>query len=400
MRTEVAIVGAGPAGLIAALELARNGIKVKVFEEHPEIGRPNHCAGVLSVEGLHSLGIEPSLKFLQHEIRGGTVFSPDGTGIRVAVSRTRAYVVDRAAFDRHLAETAVDAGVEIETNHRIREFLVEDGRVAGLRGEENIGASIVIDAEGAAGGLARKMGLPIPQGGVLAGINVDVTDVELEPNLVEVWLGERLAPGLYAWIIPTGEGEARCGLGCTKGDAFNLLRGFLERRFDLTECGAPRRWSLLTGGPVRRTFTGGLLVVGDAAGQTKPTTGGGVILGSLCAMDAAETALEALEAGDFSADFLQCYERRWRKRLGKEFSSMLRARGFLNKIPDDRMDRIFASLKGAGLEEALKGFVEEGDMDLQSGVIRTALTDPGLLRVLAGSMGRLAFAELQGLFNL
>jgi len=140
-----------------------------------------------------------------------------------------------------------------------------------------------------------------------------------------------------------------------------------------------------------------MLLVGDVAGQAKPTTGGGVILGGLCAMEAEKTVSESLEEEDHSADFLSIYEERWRGALGKEFSSMLGLRRFVNGIPDDRMDRIFASLKGAGLEPTLESFVEEGDMDMQSGVIRKALTHPGLLRVMAGSLGRLALGELREL---
>lgn len=400
MRTEAAVVGAGPAGLIAAREIARKGFTVKVFEEHHEIGEPNHCAGVLSVEGLMRLDIDPDPSFIRHEIRGGTIFSPDGTSIRIADSRTRAYVVDRINFDRHLAGRALDSGAEIETDARIRGLLVEDGMVKGVRGDTGVEADVVVDAEGASGALAVMMGLNRPEDGVLAGVNADVPDAEPEANMVEVWLGEDLAPGLFAWVVPTGGGAARCGLACSEGDAFERLRLFMERRFDSQECREAVRWPVLTGGPIARTYADGLLLVGDIAGQTKPTTGGGIILGGLCAIEAAGTAAEALEAGDSSASFLSRYEMRWRGSLGKEFSSMLRARRFLNGVSDDQMNRVFASLRGAGLEPALKSFVEEGDMDLQGGTIRSALTHPGMMRALIGGLGRLAFAELKALFNL
>lgn len=400
MRTEAAVVGAGPAGLIAAREIARKGFTVKVFEEHHEIGEPNHCAGVLSFEGLRRLDIDPDPSFIRHEIRGGTIFSPDGTSIRIADSRTRAYVVDRAIFDRHLAGMALDSGAEIETDVRIRGLLVEDGMVTGVRGDTSVEADVVVDAEGASGALARSMGLHRPENGVLAGVNADVPDAEPEANMVEVWLGEDLAPGLFAWVVPTGEGAARCGLACSEGDAPERLRLFMERRFDPQECSEPVRWPVLTGGPIARTYADGLLLVGDVAGQTKPTTGGGVILGGLCAIEAAVTAAEALEAGDSSADFLSRYERRWRGSLGKEFSSMLRARRFLNGLSDDQVNRVFASFRGSGLESTLKSFVVEGDMDMQGGAIRSALTHPGMMRALIGGLGRLAFAELKALFNL
>jgi geranylgeranyl reductase family protein len=400
LRTEVAVVGGGPAGLIAARELASKGVQVKVFEEHSKIGIPNHCAGVLSIEGLKRIGVEPNLNFLMHEIMGGTVFAPDGTRIRITGNRTRAYIVDRSIFDRQLAETAMDAGAEIERNHRIRNFILEDGRVIGVRGDLSVEASIVIDAEGASGTLARKVGLPRPVDGVLVGINVNVPDAQLEPGMVEVWFGENLAKGLFAWAVPAGKNEVRCGLATQKGDTMELLRGFIKKRFGHTECGEPASWPVLTGGPVDRTHSDGLLLLGDIAGHTKPTTGGGVILGGMCAMMAAETAIQALEKGDYSADFLRRYDEKWREALGGEFSSMLGMRRFLNSIPDPRMNRIFASVKSAGLEPTLEKFIEEGDMDLQSGVLRKALTHPGMLRVMTSSLGRLALGELRGLFNL
>ncbi len=400
MKTEVAVVGGGPAGLIAARELASKGLQVKVFEEHPNIGTTNHCAGFLSVEGLKRIGVKPDLKFLRHEIKGGMAFAPDGTGIRITSNRTRAYIVDRAIFDRFLAEAAMDAGAEIERNHRIRELKLDDGRVTGVRGDTSVEASMVIDAEGASGALARKLGLPRNGEGVLTGINVNVPDAQLEPGMVEVWFGEELAKGLFAWAVPAGEDEVRCGLATGKGDALELLRGFIKRRFGLTECGEPVRWPVLTGGPRDKTHADGLLLVGDVAGHTKPTTGGGVILGGMCAMVAASTTLQALEEGDYSAGFLKRYDDKWREALGGEFSYMLGMRRFLNSLPDPRMNRIFASVKSSGLEPTLETFIEEGDMDLQSGVLRKALTHPAMLRAMASSLGRLALGELRGRFNI
>lgn len=401
MRTEAIVVGAGPAGLLTARELARRGVEVRVFEEHPVIGEPNHCAGILSVEGLKRLSVEPSPDFIQHEVRGGVVYSPGGNTIRIEGSRTRAYVVDRIAFDRCLAESARRVGAEIEMSHHIKELNVRNGRVVGVQGNRRaIHADVVIDGEGAGGSLVGKLGLPRPSEGVLAGVNVEVYGVNLEPHMVEVWLGDGLAPGLFVWVIPTGEGMARCGLACSRGDPHERLRVFLGRRFGEVECSEPRMWSVLTGGPISKTFSDGLLLVGDVAGQTKPTTGGGVILGGLCAIEAGRTAAEALEEVDFSASFLSRYERSWKATLRKEFSAMLAARRLTNRITDGRMDRLFEALKRAGLEATLEGLVDEEDMDMQSGVLRSALRHPGLLSVLVGSLGRLALMELRGLFNI
>ncbi len=401
MKAEAVVVGGGPAGLIAARELASRGVEVTVYEEHTVIGEPNHCAGILSVEGLARLYVRPSPEFIQHEVRGGVAYSPDGTPIRITGSRTRAYIVDRAAFDRHLAGQAEDAGAELILGHRVRELLVEGNRVAGVLGKDgSVDAEVVIDCEGTAGFLARSVGLGPPEKGVLSGINTEVSGVETEPGMVEVWLGEDVAPGFFAWVAPTGDDSARCGLACESSDAKALLEKFLEKRFGETEHTVPVRWPVLKGGPVAKTYGEGLLLVGDVAGQTKPTTGGGVIFGGLCAVEAAKTACAALEADDCSAEYLSRYETAWRELLGREFSSMMAARRFADGISDDRMDRLFDSLKVSGLEGTLETLVEEGDMDMQSGVLRSALTHPGMIGILVSSLGRLALAELRSLFNL
>ncbi|MBL7167461.1 NAD(P)/FAD-dependent oxidoreductase [Candidatus Bathyarchaeota archaeon] len=401
MKAEAIVVGGGPAGLIAARELASRGVEVKAYEEHTVIGEPNHCAGILSVEGLARLDVKPSPEFIQHEVRGGVAYSPDGTPIRITGSRTRAYIVDRAAFDRHLAGQAEDAGAELILGHRVRELLVEENRVAGVLGNDGpVDAEVVIDCEGTAGFLARSVGLGPPERGVLSGINTEVSGVEVEPGMVEVWLGEDVAPGFFAWVAPMGDDSARCGLACESSDAKVLLEKFLEKRFGETEHTIPVRWPVLKGGPVAKTYGEGLLLVGDVAGQTKPTTGGGVIFGGLCAVEAAKTVCSALKADDCSAEYLSRYETAWEELLGREFSSMLAARRFADGISDDRKDRLFGSLKSSGLEGTLERLVEEGDMDMQSGVLRSALTHPGMIGVLVSSLGRLALAELRGLFNL
>jgi len=401
LKAEAVVVGGGPAGLIAARELASRGVEVTAYEEHKVIGEPNHCAGILSVEGLARLDVKPSPDFVQHEVRGGVAYSPDGRPIRITGSRTRAYIVDRAAFDRHLAGQAEDAGAELILGHRVRELLVKENRVVGVMGKDGpVDAGVVIDCEGTVGLLARSAGLNPPERGVLSGINSEVSGVEVEPDMVEVWLGEDVAPGFFAWVAPTGDGSARCGLAGESGDAKILLERFLERRFGETEHTVPVRWPVLKGGPVSKTYGEGLLLVGDVAGQTKPTTGGGVIFGGLCAVEAAKTVCSALEADDCSAEYLSRYEAAWRELLGKEFSTMLTFRRFADGVSDGRMDRLFGSLKDSGLEGTLERLVEEGDMDMQSGVIRSALTHPKMIGVLVSSLGRLALAELRGLFNL
>lgn len=398
MRADAVVVGAGPAGLIAAREIASRGYDVKVIEEHHEVGVPNHCAGLISAEGLRRLGLEPSPEFIQHEIAGGRVYSPSGTPVEVRAGRTRAYAVDRAALDAHLADRATDAGAEIIKGARADELLTSGGTVIGVRGTGfEIDSTIVIDDEGASRKLLGQITTPRHKA-PLTGLNVEVK-ADAEPNMVEAWLGRRYAPGLFAWVIPLGEGRARCGLA-SYDHAPERLTAFLRTRFGIEGYPAPRGGTVLTGGPLRRTSFGGLLIVGDAAGHTKPTTGGGVVLGGLCTMEAARVASDALEEGDTSWKFLGRYDESWRRLYGGEFDAMLVARRFADRLSDDRLDRLLSSFRAEGLEDLLLGVVKEGDMDLQRGAITRALRNPRILSMLVRGAGRLAVSELAALVNV
>ncbi len=400
MRTDVAVIGGGPAGLIAARELAKKGVKVRVLEEHPNIGTPNHCAGIISVEGLQRIGVEPDNEFLVQEIIGGTAFSPNKTRIRIVGKRPRAYVVDRVLFDRYLAKQAENAGAEIVKNFRVTNFIQDKEHITGIQGKSKVESKIVINAEGASGTLAKKLGFNRSNDGVLTGINANVSNVQVEPKMVEIWLSDALAKGFFAWILPIGEDYVRCGLATKHGDALNFLQKFVKQRFGLEEFEMQVRWPVLTNGPLDKTYDGGILLVGDVAGHVKPTTGGGIILGGMCAILAAETAIRAIEEENYSAEFLSKYEQKWRKVLNEDFSSMLKMRRFLSNINDSRMNRIFSSVKSSKLESTLEKIVDEGDMDLQSNVIRRVLTHPRMIPVITNSLGRLALKELMSLFNL
>ena len=389
MRPEAAVVGAGPAGILAAKRVAERGFSVQVFEEHPSIGEPSHCAGLISVEGLRRLGVEPHGSFIQGTVYGGRVYAPSGEHVEIRDRKPRAYIVDRAAFDRRLHGEAADAGAEFTLSERV-EALEFNGSRAALRLRGGIvKPTVIIDAEGPGARLLNQAGHDTGQRGLINGFNVEVEGVEVDPGIVELWFGEGLAEGFFTWVIPTGDDTARCGLA-SRGDGLGSLKGFLKNRFDVELSAKVRAGRVCTGGPVQRTVYGNVLLVGDAAGQVKPTTGGGVVLGGLCAGIAGDVTSEHLGGGEK----LSRYDKLWRSEYGSELRPMLALRGLMNGLSDERLNRLLHVFKEEGLQAKAQSLLEGGDVDMQAGVIREALTDPTILAALIRSLGRVALGEL------
>ena len=400
MGSDALVVGAGPAGLLAAKEIASEGFSVKVLEEHKQVGFPSHCSGLISVEGLERIGVKMSTQFVHNAVSGGRIYSPNGQCIEIRDTRPRAYVVDRAALDQHIAEKALDAGAELVLGKRSENLIIVDGRVVGASGVGwSEAARLTVDAEGPSRRLVRGAGLVNSKRAPLLGLNTEVS-CEIDPTMVEVWFGREIAPGFFAWVIPISHKQVRVGLATKEGDPAKLLTKFINKRFGEVSHTPPRAGQVHVDGPINRASFTGLLIVGDAAGHVKQTTGGGVVLGGLCAIEAGKIAAQALESDDLSDSSLTRYDETLRRLYGDEFRSMQTLRNLADKISDERMNRLFRVFSEAGLGDLATTLVADGDMDLQKGVIRRALSEPRLIKAAVGGLGRLALAELKELVNI
>ena len=382
-ETDILVIGAGPAGLIAAREAATRRADVVVLEEHEEIGKPCHCAGLLSLKGLERLGAPADGAYVQNKVKGARFFSPSGLKFTVEKDEPVACVIDRSIFDRFLAQKTAEAGARISLNVQAKSIELGEKDTAIQSENKKFRAKMVIDAEGASSRILKDTGLkPINHDSLVSGIQCDLENVGVDPEYVEVHFGNRTAPRFFAWVIPLSENEARVGLGCKGDSPKERLDEFVRRRFGIEKnLGREdiRSGLIITGGPIDRTFSDRFIVVGDAAGQVKPTTGGGVILGGLCASIAGRIAAEAVDCGDCATSFLGRYETLWKDELGKDFRSMLLARKVVNRLSDKAMDKLF----NAVIEENLQGiFSAEGDIDFQSTVILKMLKKKEILGVL------------------
>lgn len=133
--------------------------------------------------------------------------------------------------------------------------------------------------------------------------------------------------------------------------------------------------SIILSGPIPKTYSDGFLVVGDAAGQVKPTTGGGVVMGGLCAQVAGEVAAEAVIEGNVNSGRLSAYQKEWRRLLSREFYLMRLARRLLNRMSDRNLDKLFKTIIKNDFPEVIE---EVGDMDFESGVIKKLVFKPKL----------------------
>src|SRR5262245_61753145 len=287
---DVVVVGAGPAGLYAALLLAEEGIDVTV------LGVPAHCTGVVSDEVSDLFKIPESLVLSRPS--ACVIVAPDGRAIRLQGGEEPIAVIDRAQFDSELGSAAARSGAEIRTSFRVDRVRVEADRVLATSAEgAAVAARVCVLASGVGYGLQRQLGLGLPSMFLhSAQVEVDATDA---PPAVELHVGRGTAPEGFAWLVPVRrDAQARLRVGLmARGNAEGHLDRFLARgpaRDRLTaRPGAPIR-RLLPLGPVTKTYAERVVAVGDAAGLTKPTTGGGIFYSLLSGALAAETLVEAL----------------------------------------------------------------------------------------------------------
>jgi digeranylgeranylglycerophospholipid reductase len=382
LNADVIVVGGGPSGSFSAFKMAKLGMKVLVCEEHSEIGVPSHCAGHVSIQGLKQLRLHLPKKVIENEIRNVIFYSPSGYEFKVQFAAPVTCVLNRTLFDKSLAGLAEKAGAEYQLGTKVDSLLFDSGRVNGVSANhEALKSKLVIDCEGCSSLLLKKAGLPtLDRTLVVQGVEAEVDKIEaVENETVEVYLGEKYAPGFYAWIIPRLDGSAKVGLGTNRGNPKTylqrLMRRHLKARSKLKGSKIVRTsyHPITLGGPLANSYHDGLLIVGDAASQVKSTTGGGIVMGLNCAQIASETAYEALKQGDPSATFLSLYQKRWREIIGFDMTFMRRMRLLLNRLSDQQLNRIITLSSRLDLGKSL---TQVGDIDFQGRGIRPLFRSP------------------------
>jgi len=357
---DVAIVGGGPAGAVAARAAARAGARVLVVERAPR--RPPRCTGLVGAPFLDLVAVPPCL--VLREVRAVRVCAPGGGVLEFRAAEPKGYVLDRGGLDRWLLDRAAEAGATVRC----------PAAAVGVAGQVlhttagPVEFGVLVAADGAMSAVRRWAGLS-PSAEVVVGVQAIVAAASPEGgDEVEVHVGNELAPGGFAWVVPAEEGTVRAGLLTPAGrGAYSLLDRFLAHRFP-GERVVRREGGLIPLGPAPCTAGPRVLLVGDAAGQVKPLSGGGLLFGAIAARIAGEVAAER-------PDHLAEYEARWRALLGDEIAFGLRGRVAFVSLRDGELDRIVAALDRPELRRLVAA---EGDMDHPSRLVQAVVARPGL----------------------
>ncbi len=380
---DVVVVGAGPGGSVAAQVSAQAGLSVLLLEKRQEIGAPVRCAEGVGHEQLTTF-IEPDRRWIASEVRRAEITTlANSASNTLRLDGGLGYVLERRIFDRVLAEEAAQAGAEVRVKTAVSGLLIENGRVCGVKirhgdfitgaGELEIAARIVIAADGVEAQMGRWAGLPLqlPLADTMVCAQYLLAGIDIDPSCNSYAVGYQLAPGGYAWVFPKGDGKANVGLGVQanlwesaaprsapggkdtvgQGTVLGYLTRFIESQ-PFLEKGYPV--TLVAGDvPVAtcpaQIVKDGLMVVGDAARQVDPLTGGGILNAMTAGKLAATVAVEAITTGDTSAGFLSRYPQQWERSIGHKNlrNYRLRAKFPPEQRTDERFVHAFA-LAAAG----------------------------------------------------
>ncbi len=340
------------------------------------------------------LGLDPHPSFSQRLIRGARFHPPKGEPVEVRRSEPMALILNRMRFDQFLAKRAMEAGAELWTQSRASKFeRREEGWAAVvLQNGEKVLGKIVVDASGAGSRLPEQAGLDTPDWSqLLPGLQYELVGTSPQGDIVELFFGSSKAPGFFAWSIPTGDHSARVGMASRKGNVKKLLDELVHKYWPKASVDATKSGSVLVSGPIGRCWSYNFLVAGDAAGQAKQTTGGGIVIGGCCGILAGQAAASfASSKGEEGVKFLREYDVKWREMFGSDLRRMGLARKLFAGLSDVTLDRIFAALKDHILE-----IEEVGDIDFQGRLISRMLKK----RELAKLLPRVAADSIRAIFS-
>ena len=327
-KYDVVIAGGSISGLLTAREVAKKGYSVLVLEEGFEVGTPDHCGGLVSKIALNDLEINPSEKIYDCAINNASIFSPSGKMLEINSKNQQIISVDRRQLDKQAAYQAQKYGAKIIVNSSYKEKTKEG--VSTSIGD--IDCKILVDCRGI-GALVNDN-----RNGILLSAQYEVYADWIVNGRVEVYFDQIKYPGFFAWIIPSGNGIGKVGVAGKDINTSKTIEEFLKHKgkySTIRKIFSP----IWINGPIKNFVSKDIVIVGDAAGQSKPTTAGGIYSCGMGGIMAGNAIAKYLETNDNSQ--LAQYQESWYSKFGKEFEKQQLARKVLQKIDNKTVDKIF-----------------------------------------------------------
>lgn len=378
LEYDVVVVGGRVGGSTASLFASKSDVDVLMIEKRQEIGSPVQCAEGITYSTFETLEIKPSERYIRSRIKSAYINAPDGRKIKYEGDIAEGMVIDRKIFDKELAIESAKAGTDIMVKTTAKDLIIKDQKVCGVIAKHlgetiEINADIVIAADGVESNMTRLAGIETNHNPdlICSCAQYEMVGMDVDPGVLEFYFGEKIAPGGYLWIFPKGDGIANVGVGIRSPveTAINYLNKFVSNLdatpVELNIGGVP------VSGPIDKTYTDGFLVVGDAAGQVDPLTGGGIHPTISCARIAGEIAAESVQNNDYSSEFLKRYHNKWRDEIGKTLDQSVKYRRMADKLNDNDMN-------------ALAEFIETQDLEAISkiSVLKFVGKHPNLMKLL------------------
>lgn len=345
---DIIVVGAGPAGSIAARFASEQGVSVMMLEKDRDVGYPVRCGEAISKAGVQEF-IEPDEKWIAATISKFSFNAPDGTEVILDFGEA-GYVLERRIFDYELARTAANAGAEILTRAYVNGLLFDNGNVSGVKYEHNgeqkeLKTKVVIAADGVESRVGRWAGLKthIDFRDMESAVQITCANIPVDQNTLYFYFGQDYAPQGYFWIFPKGNNKANIGLGVSgligkKKSAKSFLDDFMNRNYP----DAPVLTTIAGGVPCSITLekisAPGIMLVGDAARQVNPLSGGGIASGMIGGKIAGTIAAQAIKMNKLN--HILTYDKAWDDRLGKRHETFDRIKNGIYNFSDEKFNDI------------------------------------------------------------
>jgi geranylgeranyl reductase family protein len=363
MYYDVVVAGGSVAGLLSAREISAEGYSVLVIEEDYEIGTPEHCGGLVSIAGLEELGIIPFRKTFDHMIESAKITSPSGKSFTINSKKQKVIEISRRELDKQIAFQAQRNGATIKVKTSFQEMTD-----TGIRtNEEKMDCKIFVDARGVSSLIHED------RTGILSSAQYEIYANWIKKGKVEVMFDQKKYPGFFAWVIPSNEGKGKVGVagkGINVSEALDIILKEKGEYSIIRKIFAP----IWIKGPIEKFIDGKTVIVGDAAGQAKPTTAGGIYTSGMGGVYAGQAISKFLKTNEISD--LQDYQKKWKEQFGKEFEKQLFARKILERLDNQTINKLSESIT----PEITNEISEKDDFDFHTSSIIKLLGMKGSIK--------------------